>query len=107
MMKNDARNIVKPREEAKVRAPAHVVILHSYFLMWCIAVYGVWGMKNEENCTLCKSVFKNGETVSKKDFTRIWIYLINQLAISSAYRYSSVYVSNVKGDVVTSIEQPK
>ncbi|MBE5868481.1 MAG: hypothetical protein E7293_05910 [Lachnospiraceae bacterium] len=30
--------------------------------------------------TLCKSVFKSGEnTISKQDFTKIWIQLINTL----------------------------
>ena len=36
--------------------------------------------KNEESTTVCKSVFKSGEsTTTKREFTDKWIELINTL----------------------------
>ena len=37
-------------------------------------------MKQSKSADLCISVFKNGEhTTNKKEFTKMWIQLINQV----------------------------
>ena len=35
--------------------------------------------KKDINETICKSVFKSGESTNKREFTRAWIELINRL----------------------------
>ena len=38
----------------------------------------------KEQTTSCRSVFKNGQTPDAKDYTQIWITLINQMEHSKA-----------------------
>ncbi len=35
--------------------------------------------KTNINETMCKSVFKSGESTNKREFTRAWVELINRL----------------------------